>query len=237
MNDLSNIAYSDEYMNMKKEVIMIAYNPANKAAQREIAGKNLRRIISDYSVHLGDRLYFCSINSVYDKGEFIFEYFNIYRHDFFCEKVRYSDGREYVFYKTDLYGYNVFEIGTKNSFEYFPKRSFGEGSMETFIATDIFFNPNNNTFAVDGCYWACPTDTFLIKIDEPLKPFEKYLNIHLIVDEDYELYDDVCFEGWVDNAVKLRCFSTQEPFCQEIISLDEEVYTAKMLSAKSSPLY
>lgn len=29
-------------------------------------------------------------------------------------------------------------------------------NVETFIGTDIYFNKNNNIFAVIGCYWACP---------------------------------------------------------------------------------
>jgi hypothetical protein len=224
MRDLINIAYSNEYMGLISRIINSAYSPNNKINENEIIEEDLKRIIVEYRT--SDKKYFCSNNKVYEENKLVFEYFNIYHHHFFCKKIKYNDGREYIFYRTDLYGYNVFEINTNKKFDYFPKCSFGDNGVETFIATDIYFNQNNNIFAVDGCYWACPGDIFLIKIDNPMKQFEKYISTHLIIDGDYEKYDDITFVKWENNDIKLKCYSKE----YEIITLNEKEYMEKMIN-------
>ena len=229
MKDLTNIAYSNEYSEHKAKIINLAYNPIHKIGENEIVSGKLRRIVSEYKTKYNDKTYFCSNNKVYDEDTFIFEYFNLYHHYFFCEKVTYNNGRDYIFYKTDLYGYNVFEMDTKSTFDYFPKCSFMGDLAETFIGTDIHFNKNNNIFAVGGCYWACPTDVFLLKINNPLEQYEKYVNTHLIIDEDYEKYDDIDFIEWESNDIKLKCWNIEtKPSKDEIISLKEEEYMKQM---------
>ncbi|MDR2789513.1 MAG: hypothetical protein LBB59_00820 [Campylobacteraceae bacterium] len=230
MKDLTNIAYSNEYTKLKSKIINSAYNPSNKINEIEMAEGNLKRIITEYRTN--SKKYYCSNNKIYnEENKLLFEYFNLYHHPFFCKKIAYNDEKERIFYKADLYGYNVFEINTNKTFDYFPKCSFGKNGIETFIATDIYFNPNNNVFAVVGCYWACPTDTFLVKINDPIKQFEKYINIHLIIDENYEKYDDIVFAKWERNDIKLKCYNIEiEPYKNEIITLNEKEYTRKMIN-------
>jgi len=230
MKDLTNIAYSNEYIEHKNKIINIAYNQVNKVRESEVVSGKLRRIISEFRTKHNDKTYFCSYNKVYDENKFIFEYFNLYHHNFFCEKIMYNNGRNYIFYKTDLYGYNVFEIDTKNTFDYFPKCSFMGDIVETFIGTSIHFNKDNNIFAVDGCYWACPSDVFLLKINNPLEQYEKYVNIHLIIDEDYEKYEDIDFLEWENNDIKLKCYNIEiKPYNNEIVILKEKEYIKKMI--------
>jgi hypothetical protein len=228
MKDLTNIAYSDEYTELKNRIINSAYSHVNRKRDSEIIEGNLKRIIEEYRTN--DNKYFCSNNKVYDgENKLLFEYFNLYHHNFFCKEIKYNDGK-YIFYKTALYGYNVFETNTGKTFEYFPKCSFGENGVETFIATHIFFNKNNNMFAVEGCYWACPVDTFLIKIDSPLKQFDGYVNIHLIVDEDYQKYDDISFVKWENNNIEVSCLSgLEKETIEEIITLSEKEYMKKLI--------
>jgi hypothetical protein len=229
MKDLTNIAYSNDYIEYKNSIIELTYNQNNKINEKEIVDNSLKRIITEYSTENNDKKYYCSNNKVYDENKLIFEYFNLYHHPFFCGKIKYADEHEYLFYKTHLYGYNVFSIDMKKTFDYYPKYSSKGG--ETFIGTNIYFNKNNNIFAVEGCYWACPTDTFLIKIDNPLEQFSQYINIHLIIDEDYDKYDDVNFVGWENNDIKIKCYNIEtKPYKDEIIILTEEEYTNKMIN-------
>jgi hypothetical protein len=226
MKDLTNIASSNEYKEFKNKIIEIAYNDINKNKVTEVTEGDLKRIITEYRSI--DKKYYCSNNKVYNKENiYIFEYFNLYHHHFFCNKIKYKNGKEYIFYKSSLYGYNVFEIDTQETFDYYPKCSFGENSIETFIGTDIHFNEDNNIFAVGGCYWACPVDTFLVKIDDPLKQYEKYVNIHSIIDKEYENYDDIIFIRWEGNDIKLKCYKTI-PNENEIIVLNEKQYIERM---------
>jgi hypothetical protein len=231
MIDLTNVAYSDEYIKYKEKAINLAYSPNNKIDETEIAQDDLRRVKIEYVTKRDEITYYCGNDKVYINNELVFEYFSLYSHPFFCKKITYANGKEYLFYKTDLYGYSAAEISTGRTFDYYPKHSFGKESGETFIATDIHFNPTNNFFAVDGCYWACPLDTFLIHIDDPLKQFDKYANTHLIFDEDYNKYDDIEFLEWEKNAVKLKCYNVQtEPYKHETIAISEKRYMEKMIN-------
>ena len=230
MKDLTNFAYSNEYIELKNKIIDLAYKPINKIKESEKNNGNLKRIISEYRTEYNEKKYFCSNNKVFDEDKYIFEYFNLYHHPFFCEKVEYNNGNNYIFYKTNLYGYNVFEIDTKNTFDYLPKCSFSEKFAETFIGTDIHFNKNKSVFAVGGCYWACPTDVFLIKIENPLEQYENYQNIHLIIDEDYGKYEDIDFIEWENNDIKLKCYNIEiKPNKNEIILLQEKDYMERMV--------
>jgi hypothetical protein len=117
---------------------------------------------------------------------------------------------DYIFYKEDLYGYSVFEVDSKKSFNYYPAATYKK-QIETFIGTDIHYNKNNNVFAVGGCYWACPGDVFLIKINNPMEQFTGIINIHEIIDPGYEKYDDIDFEKWENNDIKLKIEDNQQP--------------------------
>ena len=230
MKDLTNFAYSNEYIELKDKIIDLAYKPINKTKESEKVNGNIKRIISEYRIDYNEKKYFCSNNIVFDEDKYIFEYFNLYHHHFFCEKVKYNNGKNYLFYKTNLYGYNVFEIDTKTTFDYLPKCSFSGKFAETFIGTDIHFNKDNSVFAVGGCYWACPTDVFLIKIDNPLEQYGNYLNIHLMIDEDYEKYEDIDFIEWENNDIKLKCYNIEtKPNKNEIIILQEKEYMERMV--------
>ena len=226
MKDLTNIAYSDEYITRKSNIIDLAYNPNNKTKETEIIENDLKRVITEYRATHNDKKYFCAINKVYNtENTLLFEYFNLDHHSFFCTKITYNSGKQYLFYKADLYGYSVFSIDTKETFDYYPKY---EG--ETFIGTDIYFNSNNSVFAVEGCYWACPVDTFLIKIDNPLEQFTQYVNTHLIIEGDYDKYDDTNFVEWIGNDLKLKCCNIEaKPYKDEIIILSEKEYMKKMV--------
>jgi len=225
MKDLTNIAYSDEYIIQKSNIVDLAYKPNNKTTETEIMENDLKRIITEYRVKHNDKSYFCAANKVYNPDNtLLFEYFNFYHHPFFCTKITYNNGKQYLFYKTDLYGYSVFSIDTKETFDYYPKYK-----GETFIGTDIYFNSNNNVFAVEGCYWACPVDTFLLKIDNPLKQFTEYGNTHLMIEGDYDKYDDTNFVEWIGNDIKLKCYNIEiKPYKDEIIILSEKEYMKKM---------
>jgi len=230
MKDLTNIAYSNDFIEHKNKIINFAYNPNNKIKDKEVIDGNLRRIITEYRTEYNGKKYFCSNNRVYEGDKFIFEYFNLYHHPFFCEKITYTNGHEYIFYKAGLYGYRAFDIDTKNTFNYYPKCSFVGNFAETFIGTDIHFNNKNNTFAVGGCYWACPTDVFLLKIDNPLEQYERYVNLHLIIDKDYDKYEDIDFIEWENNDIKIKCYNVEtEPSKNEIIIIKENEYMEKMV--------
>ncbi|MHC6203051.1 hypothetical protein ACYULU_07640 [Breznakiellaceae bacterium SP9] len=110
---------------------------------------------------------------------------------------------DYIFYKEDLYGYSVFEIGTNKVFNYYPLVTFKE-NIETFIGTDIHYNVQNNIFAVEGCYWACPWDIFLFRLNNPMERFTEIINIRDLIDPEYKKYGCIDFVGWENNNRPIR---------------------------------
>jgi hypothetical protein len=228
--DISNVAYTQEYKDYRNNIISKAYHKQYKRDEEIVKNGNLKIIVENYSTvenYLREKNWYCGHTKVYDnKDNFICEYFNLYvgRH-FFPRYIEHSNGLSYLVYKEDLYGYSVFEIETKNVFDYYPKDSFN-GKAETFIATDIHYNKNNDVFAVDGCYWSCPCDTFLVKINNPMEEFGEFVNLHYIIDPEYDDYDDIRFVEWENNNVKL------ELDFKEIITLTEETYKNEMMKSK-----
>ena len=218
--DLSNVAYSQEYLKYRNERISSVLSPENKTKEviREESGYT--RIIISYQ----KERYICSENKVYNMNkDLIHEYINLYQHPFFCTPIQYSNGKMYLFYKEELYGYSVFDMESKEVFRYIPQESFSGG--ETFIATDIYYNATHDLIAAEGCYWACPVDTFLLRIEDPMKQFDKYLNFHELLDSDYEKYDDICFSSWSENGIDLKCYNIlSEPCKDELVQITESDY-------------
>lgn len=119
----------------------------------------------------------------------IYRYRNIDENQEFLTLVRHSNGKQYLMFRTDLYGYGVYDIAADNDFFYIPDEK------ETFIWTKLFYNPLNDMLAVSGCYWACPWDVTLLDFKNPMKETE-WLNLHSKLDPGYEIYDDIDFVHW-----------------------------------------
>lgn len=229
MTNLSNIAYSSEYIDYRNEIINTVFNEKNKKGE-EIIEEDSLMLKVDYYFFEKNKKYYCAYTKVYNKEKILLHnYFNLYDQHFFCKLIKHSNEHNYLVYKEDLYGYSVFEIDTNKIFNYYPKATFTDHE-ETFIGTNIHHNIDNNIIAVEGCYWACPYDTFLLKIKSPLEIFTEYINIHQILDKEYDKYDDINFMEWENNNIKLKCYNTiSKPPQNEIVIIKEEEYLNKMI--------
>jgi hypothetical protein len=221
--NIANAAYSPEYLDYRNKIINEAYNQKYKTGEETFKKNDGMKIISKY--YLTKDKKYCEFNKIYKNNNLLHEYFNLYDHSFFCEYIKYSNGSDYIFYKEDLYGYSVFEINTKNVFNYYPTATFKD-NKETFVGLDIHYNINNDIFAVGGCYWACPSDVFLIKINNPMEQFSELINIHKIIDPEYNKYDNIDFVRWENNDIILKLEQ------KEIINLMEKEYMKKIIEIK-----
>ena len=122
-----------------------------------------------------------------------------------------------------MYGYSVYDIAAKTTFSYAPMHSWTRG--ETFIGTDIDYNPRNDILTVNGCYWACPCETFLLRITDPMQPFSAYLSLQHLLDEDYEKYEDITLARREGSDLILKCCDIQaKPYHDIEIRLREQDY-------------
>jgi len=222
--DLSNAAYTADYLAHRNSMINTAFQPENKIKTEESMGNGCKRVIEEYKSEQNGEYVYCARNIVFDEsGAQIHEYMNIYHHPFFCDLIKHVNGKSYLFYKEDLYGYGVYDLEEKKAFSYFPTHSWHRG--ETFIATNLYYNEKNNIMAAEGCYWACPSETFLFRINDPLKIFDSHLSLHLLLDKEYDKYDDICFSGWEGTGLELKCYDIQAKPPKNIdIVLKEEDY-------------
>ncbi|GHU57678.1 hypothetical protein FACS189444_0150 [Spirochaetia bacterium] len=226
--DLTNIAYSENYINYRDRVINLVFSERNKTDENELINDGLKIISNIYNTVSDDKNYFCNNVKVFINDKLIHNYFNLYTQLFFCKNIKYKNGKNYLFYKEDLYGYSVLDIETNIVFNYYPKATF-ENNIETFIGTDIHYN-NGNLFAVGGCIWACPYDTLIIKINNPMEMFSEFISIHQMLDKGYKKYEDIDFIEWEVSNIKLKFENTELYKPQnEIIILKEEEYKDKLV--------
>ena len=227
--NISNAANSQEYIDYRNDIISSAYRPENKVSEEAgqhqadwFRANGMKMVVEEYSENENEEQHYCAHTKMYKNNMLLHEYFNIYHHGFFCEYISHSNGRDYIFYKEDLYGYSVCEVSSKRVFNYFPAATFKERE-ETFIGTDIHYNVHNNIFAVGGCYWACPSGIFLLKIDDPMEQFTGLLDMHEML--GYDKYDDFDFIAWENTDLLLK-------EGKETLRVTEEEYMKHMIWLK-----
>lgn len=93
----------------------------------------------------------------------------------FLELIEHQNGKEYLIFRKDLYGYSVMDIESQQTVDFIPKKSFMPlGSTvieeETFICCSADYNKHNNLLVVEGCYWACAYDFEFYDLTNPMNP-------------------------------------------------------------------
>ena len=105
--------------------------------------------------------------------------------------VKHRNGRDYIVYRKDLYGYSVFDVTEGKSADYIPRESF-KGGGETFIWTQADYYPVNNLLVVSRCYWACPYGYEFYDFSNPLElPLRLYCDTCTLEQEQGFITDDM----------------------------------------------
>lgn len=110
--------------------------------------------------------------------------------------LRHRNGHRYFLFHIDLYGLSVLDLETLEVYHYIPEGYQHDCSYElgeSFIITDVNYDVGSGLIAFGGCYWAAPNDTMIGDFSEPLNFNPHLVNIHEIIDPEYEEYDDVDF--------------------------------------------
>lgn len=123
----------------------------------------------------------------------------------FFHLIAHSNGRRYLIFREDLYGYSVLELETGQTLHYMPERSWpldGRMGEETFIWTDVRYDLGTDLLAVFGCYWASTNDTVFLDFSHPMeeKRWDQWLEMHDVVDPGYDYYDDIDLERFGRNG-------------------------------------
>ncbi len=190
-----NYVFSDEYL------INVEMNTLSSDFSIKIYRyRDDSQIVLPYRVH-------CNLAHLVNKdSEIVYSIKNINNDAAFFNLIEHSNGKGYLIFRIDLYGYSVLDLDTMQDYHYIPEESFlGE---ETFIWTVTHYNKNTNLLVAEGCYWAHPSDIVLVDFSEPtILPFPEYDLSFLADGNDLE---DIEFENWDghDNIViKAFCYS------------------------------
>lgn len=191
--------YYDEFYQKEREKYLAVFE------DKYIAGEESTEILSEdynlktviYSGEIEGRNIIASKNSLYLKNENIYTYYNFDSNNCeFSSIFTHQDGKNYMVFRTDLYGYSVLDLDTKKDFHYMPA-SYEKG-IESFIWTDIVYNIENNILLTYGCYWACPWSLMVLDFSNPMQENNQFDIQDIINEINYENYEDIesyRFEG------------------------------------------
>ncbi len=147
-------------------------------------------------------------------NEVVYEYESIYNHVRpLTEFIVHSNGHRYYPFHIDLYGISYLELDTGNVYHYVPQgydNDWGNIYGESFIITDIHYDADTNLIAYGGCYWAGPSEVMVGDFSQPLHFNPKLINIHELLDPEYEEMDDVDFVRWEKDKLVVKADFVEE---------------------------
>lgn len=132
-------------------------------------------------------------------GKAVFSYLCNYEHpNVFRTFIHHRNGHRYYPFHVDLYGISWLDLDTLDAFHYIPEGFAHDPQYpcgESFIITNIHYDPNTNLIAYGGCYWACPSGVTVCDFSDPLHGAPTQLDIREIVDPNEEGYN-IDFKAW-----------------------------------------
>ncbi len=155
------------------------------------------------------------------------EWYCFYSSAEFYQLITHKNGKEYLIFRQDLYGYSVLKLENGEIMQFFPECSFD--GVETFIWTEVHYNPENNVLAVEGCYWACPYSVQLFCFENPMCDEPKFVDIIACLDGDYDVYDELTFLKWEKGDLYLKAYLTENAETVELV-IPQEKYLSWLSS-------
>ena len=203
-----NGAYQPEYLQYrgrKESLFDACTSPPDFMSSRPINEQYQKKKVF-YSGQDGEYPFHGTENFILDRaGNAVYSWRNINDEAEFETVIRHSNGKEYLLFRRDLYGYSVLELNALRDFHYIPLESICYGEKkdfsESFIWTEVHYNPKNDLLAVGGCFRAAPYSTILLDFRDPMKANELWIDFHQLLDPGYDTYCDINFAGW--NAATL----------------------------------
>lgn len=198
--DMTNIAYTQEYKKYLKQYESIFDRLYYKEMERMELSAGYVVEESSYAGEMEGRNITASESVLKDcTGKELHRYRNIDTGGSFHTLIHHSDTGYYLIYKIDLYGYAVFDLSSGKEFVHIP------AGPESFIWTGVNYNPENDLLVVSGCFWACPYGTHILDFSDPMK-VTRWIDIHRLIDDGYEKYDDVDFDRWENDTLILKVY-------------------------------
>lgn len=127
-------------------------------------------------------------------------------HTFF-DIIRHSNGHRYFPFHIDLYGISYLDVDSGEVYHYIPEGYEHDADYdfgESFIITDIHYDPRTNLIAYGGCYWAGPCEVMVGDFSDPLN-FDPYLiSTTKFIDPEYDECWEIDFVRFEENGIVVR---------------------------------
>lgn len=127
-------------------------------------------------------------------GEHVYSYRCTYNHPRACKGLVYHrNGHKYLPFQVDLYGISYLDLDNGEVYNYIPEgypHDIDAYCGESFIITNIHYDPQSNLIAYGGCYWAGPCDIMVGDFSEPLNYDPHLISVNEIIDPE----NDECYE-------------------------------------------
>ena len=163
-----NIAHEKRYRDWLAQYDAM-FAPENRSPQQDeqfplTEGYSIR---SKAYIYDGD-LHLCGSESelLDNEGKVRYAWRNLDTDGEFCSLFRHRNGKHYLIFRTELYGYSVLEVESGQEMHYVPAcvhPEEGQKTEEVFIWTGADYDPGTDLLAVTGCIWACPYSTIVLE--------------------------------------------------------------------------
>ena len=147
----------------------------------------------------------------------------------FFSLIRHANGKFYLVFRQDLYGYSVLELDCGRIMRFVPD-AWLDGK-ESFIWDGVHYLRGWDALAVSGCYWAAPNDVHLMSFAEPMSEEQRYIDVLDCIQGGYDIYEQADFAGFEDNELSLKCFRA-DTLRYEKVKISREQYREWMCEAK-----
>ena len=147
----------------------------------------------------------------------------------FFSLIRHADGKFYLVFRQDLYGYSVLDLASAQIMRFVPD-AWLDGK-ESFIWDGVHYLRGWDALAVDGCYWAAPNGVHLVSFAEPMSEEQRYVDVLDCIQGGYDIYEQADFAGFESNELSLKCFRA-DVLRYENVKISREQYREWMREAK-----
>ena len=147
---------------------------------------------------------------LYQDEKCLYAYTYYEGHDRVHKKIlHHKNGHRYYAFHVSLYGISYLDLDTLQVYHYVPAGYEHDARMakgESFIITDLHYDPERNLVAYEGCYWADSWNIMVGLLEDPLNFDPHLISISEVLDPNCERedWDDVDFESWCPEGLNVK---------------------------------
>ena len=145
-----------------------------------------------------------TVNRLYHNNELIFEWRFTGASSRKASIIHHANGKTYLLFYEDLYGYSVLDLLSMQSIHYIPQESHDTDESrfeETVIWVVPHYDQQSSLLAVEGCIWAAPYTVLVVDFSDPMRIVEAKRWLDLNGDIDSGHYDEINFIGWDEDSL------------------------------------